>query len=386
MSNTLKIAIWNANGLSNHVHEIKNFNIEHKLDILLISETHFTNRSYIKINNYTVYDTKHPDGTAHGGSAIIIRNSIKHHELQEYNKEYLQATSVSVNDWNGPITITALYCPPKHTVSKMQYVEFYKTLGKRFLAGGDYNAKHTHWGSRVTNHKGMQLLLAINECKLGVKSTGQPTYWPTDRRKVPDLIDFCVTKGIADNYLVAESCYDLSSDHSPVIITVSTKIIERQITPSLYNKNTNWNRYRSIIDDTISLNIRLKDKNDITNAIVIFNQAIHLAAREATPEQRIRTTQTDCPTLIKEKIEEKRKLRKRWQQTRSPADKKKLNKAVKETKILLNKVKNESIRNYLQNLTNTSETDYSLWKATKKLKRPQQHIPPIKKKQWKLGK
>ena len=176
MSHTLKIAIWNANGLTNHVREIQTFITQHNIDILLISETHFTNRSYMKLNRYSIYETKHPDGTAHGGSAIIIRNSIKHHELQKHNTDYLQATSVSIEDWNGPITITALYCPPKHSISKKQYIKFYKSLGNRFLAGGDYNAKHPHWGSRVETHKGKQLLLAMQEMKLGHKSTGQPTY------------------------------------------------------------------------------------------------------------------------------------------------------------------------------------------------------------------
>ncbi|PNF13775.1 hypothetical protein B7P43_G12834 [Cryptotermes secundus] len=50
---------------------IQNFD----LDILLISETHFTDRSYIKIPKYNVYSTNHPDNTAHGGTAIIINQS-----------------------------------------------------------------------------------------------------------------------------------------------------------------------------------------------------------------------------------------------------------------------------------------------------------------------
>ncbi|EFN70473.1 hypothetical protein EAG_13050, partial [Camponotus floridanus] len=47
-------------------------------------------------------------------------------------------------------------------------------------------------------------------------STGESTYWPTDRRKIPDIIDFCVTRGISSLYFKAESCFDLSSDHSPI--------------------------------------------------------------------------------------------------------------------------------------------------------------------------
>lgn len=47
-----------------------------KIDILLISETHFTDRSYFNIYKYKTYNTNHPDGTAHGEIAIIINEKI----------------------------------------------------------------------------------------------------------------------------------------------------------------------------------------------------------------------------------------------------------------------------------------------------------------------
>lgn len=377
MASLLKIALWNANGLTQHAQELKEFINEKKLDIVLISETHFTNKSFFNIRNYTTYDTRHPDGTAHGGSAIIIRNSIKHYEIQKYEKEYLQATSLVVEDWAGPIAISALYSPPKHSITKTQYLEYYKSLGNRFIAGGDYNAKHTHWGSRTTTHKGRQLLTAMQEYKLNYISTGEPTYWPTDVAKIPDLIDFCVTKGIAEGHLTAHSCLDLSSDHSPVLITASTRIIRRQKKPRLHTKNTNWSYFREVFDENIS-NMLLTNAENITEAIEKLNSAIITAATMATPKQNSSEYQELCPSMVKIKLEEKRKLRKVWQRTRAPSDKARLNKGVKELKILLNNIKNEAIKNHIINLTATEITDYSLWKATRQLKRPQQHISPIK--------
>jgi hypothetical protein len=41
----------------------------HKIDIALISETHFTSRTLFKVPHYAVYHTIQPDGTAHGGAA-----------------------------------------------------------------------------------------------------------------------------------------------------------------------------------------------------------------------------------------------------------------------------------------------------------------------------
>ncbi|PNF15162.1 hypothetical protein B7P43_G14817, partial [Cryptotermes secundus] len=47
-------------------------------------------------------------------------------------------------------------------------------------------------------------------------------------------------------------------------------------------------------------------------------------------------------------------------------------------KELLNSYKNKEIQDYLKNLTPTEATEYSLWKATKKLKQPQKPNPPIR--------
>jgi len=56
----LKIFVWNANGLAQHTEEIKHYLQNQQMDIVLISETHFTTRSYLKIPNYAIYDTQHP--------------------------------------------------------------------------------------------------------------------------------------------------------------------------------------------------------------------------------------------------------------------------------------------------------------------------------------
>jgi hypothetical protein len=51
-------------------------------------------------------------------------------------------------------------------------------------------------------------------------SMAEPTYWPSDRNKLSDLVDFCVTKGIPQDFAVAKSCFDLYSDLSPVLMTL----------------------------------------------------------------------------------------------------------------------------------------------------------------------
>jgi hypothetical protein len=40
-----------------------------------------------------------------------------------------------------------VYLSPKYTVKQEQLEDFYNDIGCRFIAGADYNAKHTGWGS-----------------------------------------------------------------------------------------------------------------------------------------------------------------------------------------------------------------------------------------------
>jgi hypothetical protein len=118
-----------------------------------ISETQFTEKSYLKLLNYTVYHTNHPAGTARGRSAIIIKNSI-HHQFNGYCSDFLQAITVSLEDSVSSLIISADYLPPKHIVKQEQLETFHNTLGQQFIAGGDYNTKHTAWGSRLITPRG----------------------------------------------------------------------------------------------------------------------------------------------------------------------------------------------------------------------------------------
>jgi len=96
-----------------HTQEIKLFLRSQNLDVLLVSETHVTDKSHIHLPNYAVYHTPHPD-KAHGGTAVIVRRNLKHHSGTAYSTEHIQATSIVLEDM-GEITITAVYSAPNTT-------------------------------------------------------------------------------------------------------------------------------------------------------------------------------------------------------------------------------------------------------------------------------
>ena len=84
--------------------------LTHKTDVILIFEIHMTTLSYrpIKILNYVPqnnYDTRHPCGKVHRGTAVIVRSSIKNYGKNKNEDDHQQATSVVLEDLLGALTI-----------------------------------------------------------------------------------------------------------------------------------------------------------------------------------------------------------------------------------------------------------------------------------------
>jgi len=141
MAVALRLALWNANCLSSHPLEHQTFSDMHKIDIALISETHFTSRTVFWLPRYIVFHSIHPDDTAHGGAAVLIRSSLRHHEHLRIQTPELQAIAVHLEALPWPLTVSAVYCPSCHAPSSATYSDFLRSLGPRFLAGGDWNAR-----------------------------------------------------------------------------------------------------------------------------------------------------------------------------------------------------------------------------------------------------
>jgi hypothetical protein len=115
----------------------------------------------------------------------------------------------------------------------------------------------------------------------------------------------------------------------------------------------------------LTSNIPLKTKEDNEAAAKFFNDTIQWAGWNAMPEHKMTLEAYNCPIKIKLKIEEKRRLHREWHRLQTPASKGLLKAATQE---LLHDNKNYCIQTFLQGLTPTESTDYSLWRATKKLK------------------
>jgi len=140
------ILLWNANGIHNHIAELSLILHDKCINIALIFETHLTNRTKIHIPDYTILRSNRPDGTAHGGAAIIIRSTILFHNVSQLSKPNIQSFTIQITLNHSPISISAAYCPPNKIISTILFEQFFNSFDNYFIVVGDLNAKHTQWG------------------------------------------------------------------------------------------------------------------------------------------------------------------------------------------------------------------------------------------------
>lgn len=351
--------------MNKHRLELVNFLSHEDIDIMLLSETHLTDRYNFSIPNYIFYGTNHPDGRAHGGTGVLIRRRMRHDVLEGFSEQFLQATSIRVPILHGTITISAIYCPPRFSITSDTFANFFQSLGHSFIAAGDYNAKHTHWGSRLVNPKGKQLYNCImsRRYRLDYVSPCQPTYWPHDRNKLPDLIDFGIIRGIAKERVSATTSLGLASDHSPVIFSIHGNH-ETEITKSLTSRYTNWMKYKKYISSHVPLlNKSIENKLDIENQVTSINILMEEAADHATitPVAQEGHATKITNREIEHLVSAKRRARRDWQEHRSPSASCRLALAIKTLRKVLREDDDRQHHKYVGGLTPTISTNYSLW-------------------------
>jgi len=72
----------------------------------------------------------------------LIKNRIKHHFHKTFATNYLQATSINVQLGCHNLALAAVYFSPRFTISESQFIAYFNSLGKYFIA------EREHWESR----------------------------------------------------------------------------------------------------------------------------------------------------------------------------------------------------------------------------------------------
>lgn len=295
------------------------YSFDKRIDIALISKTHFTEYSYISIPGYSLIKSNHPDGIAHDGAAILIKFSLKYYSIVNYSQNHFQSCAISITTNNIPVAIAAIYSPPKHNLTIDNLTDFFDSTANNFIIGGDYNAKHQSWGCRVTNPRGNLLYNFTNMKKYKILAPPGSTYWPTSVRKKTDILDVCVTKIPSNLYYSINNILDLNSDHSSVILNIDVTPQTRTISPKLFTTATNrLIKFHNIIPEEINLKISLKSAHEIDDAVNYLTTLIQSAASKSNTLNTTKNLAHNHPYVseqVRSLIVEKRRAKARLQIT-----------------------------------------------------------------------
>ncbi|GFX66523.1 RNA-directed DNA polymerase from mobile element jockey [Trichonephila clavipes] len=156
----LKLCSWNANGILNKISEFKIFVEKHSPDLALIQETHLRPHHNINIPNYNCYrNDRIGDGIARGGTLILVKKNISHHNIPTPTLNHIEATVVVITPQNlNPVSIISIYVPPSSDARLFTLdLENLLQTNSNCVIFGDFNATHNMWNCPNNSIRGCQL-------------------------------------------------------------------------------------------------------------------------------------------------------------------------------------------------------------------------------------
>lgn len=376
----LIIISWNANGLLQHGDELIHYvtNSAIKPQVICIQESNLYSKILPVINSYCLlrHDRINKRG---GGLCIYIHSSISYTSIDPFNDNsirQIEAMGITCSYKNLQFNITNIYCPPNVKVTKKEICNL--KIDKNHLLMGDFNAKHSLWGSPKADLRGRILHdFFCLENPLICLNTGQGTRLnPNGKLSHIDIVFASGNLAAKINTYVGDDNW--GSDHYPIIICYKgpeTKIEEDPIDlsrPPSYNyKKANWKKYK----EEVEFHLLNRKVDDATSCLVISTQILQegiIKARELSvpkidaDRQHFKHKSAFWNENCTNAIQARRRAEKRFRLVESVQNKIDYKKAKAKVKYTIKQAKME----YWNNISNTFNRETklgSIWTKVKKL-------------------
>ncbi|KAL5237496.1 hypothetical protein ACI65C_004906 [Semiaphis heraclei] len=199
-----------------------------------------------------------------GGTAILVANKLIHYEMPIHT-DSLENTTIHIQINNRETRLSAIYKRPQNALLTQDIQNLLDT-GLPTILAGDLNAKHPVWNSQRTNTADLVLLNHMEENNYLVVAPDTPTHHPDQRHHQPDVLDIAILKNINLQYQLCNFTDELSSDHSPVILTLHGKPLADPPKPT--RTITNWPKF------AVQLHVAISSPNPSINSISELDQEI----------------------------------------------------------------------------------------------------------------
>ncbi|KAL5241637.1 hypothetical protein ACI65C_009047 [Semiaphis heraclei] len=275
----------------------------------------------------------------------------------------MDSTSITIQLGNDNVRISSLYKSPK---MPLQFTDLEAITNQKlkFIAAGDLNAKHPTWNSRTTNTSGNLLQNHMKSSNsYTICAPVSPTHHSYNPKHAPEVLDIVISN-LNDRDFTLTNHNDLSSDHNPIILSISDSITP--LNPPKARKRINWKKFEKYLSENLSKINNIKSTEDIDKEISTLTKTIQSALEINSYTVKHSPRKEQLTPDIHLEIYTKRLLRKEWQRTRDPAVKTLLNAQIAYVKQILKDHRQSEWDEFTKTL---NFNDRSLYKINRKLLR-----------------
>lgn len=376
--NSFKILFWNCQGVARKRLELLHFVQVHKIDILLLNETHLSDKSKFALPNFFGYFTNRPSVPGHhtaGGTAIFIHRRFTHFPLTIPTTS-IENTTIHIKTSHSELRLVAAYKRPQNVLLSSEIDALLDTPAHTIIAG-DLNSKHQSWYSLHQNTAGLALAqYADSRTDIAIIAPETPTHYPNCPTHSPDILDIAIMKTGRLQYRLDNHPTELSSDHTPVTLDLLCQAA--QSPPPKPLRFTDWHLFESLMNDASFVYSKdssiSKIDSDIKNLTERINSNLDKCTRVDPPIK----VGNPLPRRILSEINFKRHLRSQWQRLRDPLIKTALNHQTTRVKELMFEHRNSQWNSLLGSLSDQDEGMQRFFKLNRSLLRKPPPIRPLK--------
>ena len=204
-------------------------------------------------------------------------------------------------DINGP-------APPPETTPLAQFAS---ANNLPLIIGSDTNSHHTLWGNRACNERGEELLDFLSSLGLSWANKGStPTF--LNSRGHNSCIDLTITNQTGEDLISNWHVSDLfsNSDHRYIMFDITAGPKKEPKTIRLV-KNTDWDKFNTILNDSNINNYDLSSTSKIDEAVESINSILQKAFEDACPPTYISSSVRKPPWLTPEVERAQRGIRRK---------------------------------------------------------------------------
>jgi retron-type reverse transcriptase len=373
MANNLKIIAWNARGLKDRRNELHFFLSARDIDIALISETKLTEHEVFRIPSYEIYRTDRParphGRNPGGGTAVLVHRRLVHRPHVTATGS-LETTGVFVHVGGHEHLVVSAYQPPGRQLDARTLDSLFN-INVPLVLAGDLNAKHQSWNSRVSNPRGRALRNLLDHLgDINVIAPPGPTYIPDDNRHRPDVLDIALCRNLVFP-VTAVNVNDLSSDHTPVLLTIDAAPTT-SLPPAMTTVKTDWEKFRQLVSERFTPFREPADAAELDESVRQLHDLLSSSIADAAVPVPPKGSKPKLPHDIRQAIRRRNWLRRRWRRDRHPEVKRQL---TWHNRLIKNLVDDFRTENWNQYLSTLNFEGGSVWRAAKQVRgtKPTRH-------------